>query len=151
MGFNKRHVSKQMILDNIKGDHLFGVIRELKIDAVLRADALILDDWAARFYHELNKDEREIRKELYQRHAGQSIHHDLLVDPDFKKLTSMSEALISLLNDPKWMDIYAVRNKLKFSVEKEENGKFNTLKEKAIKAILEYFDNSGKYQTSFRQ
>jgi hypothetical protein len=140
MGFDKKHISKELILHNLKGEYIFGLVRDLKIDQIFKADALILDDWASKFYGEINKKEREIRKEL-GKYGMYSTHNHLLSDPSFKELISMSEALISLSNDPKWMDIYAVRHKLKFPVEKDEQGKFPILVKKSIDAILNYFDN----------
>jgi hypothetical protein len=131
-----------MILDNLQGENIIGLLRELKIDSIFRADALIMDDWGAKFYRELNPLERELRKELGSDYGGYSTHHPLLTDPRFKKLTSMSEALISLMNRPRWMDYYVARQKLKFQVDPDEQGKFQILIAKSIEAIIKYFDNS---------
>lgn len=141
MGINKRYVDKENILFYIKNKNLTSLIREVKIDMLFNADALIMDSWSSKFYHDLNPEEREIRKKLLDKYRFNS-DPAYLKDDEFKKLTSLSEALISLVGDnPQWMDIHIVSNKLGIpTIFISEAGKFEIFKEKCIDAIINNFD-----------
>ncbi len=141
MGFNKRNVDKENILFHIRNKNLTSLMREMKINMLFKADALIMDSWAGKFYHDLNPQEREIRKKLADKYKYNS-DPAYLKDDEFKKLTSLSEALISLVGDnPQWMDIHIVINKLNIPVDNEtEAGRSEILREKCIDAIINHFD-----------
>lgn len=128
MGFHKRFVNKENILPNL-GD----------IDSFLNSDALIFDDWSYKFYQDLNQEERKLRqqiKEDLKDFSGCPDKH-----PDYSKLLSLSETLISLINNPSWLDIHFTQDKLgRLNLEIDEMGVLDKVKEKAIQAIIDYYD-----------
>lgn len=128
MGFHKRNITKEIILSNINN-----------IDSLMNADAFTFDDWGYKFIKDLNIEERKIREQIKE---DQKIisgcpdkHHR------YKELKSLSETLISLFNNPSWLDIHFTQEKLgRFELQLEEMGVFEILKEKSIKSIIKYYE-----------
>lgn len=141
MGFNKKYVEKDQVLFRLRNKSIDPIVRDHKIDLLFKADALIMDTWVDKFYSDLNPKERKLRKDLYERYKFDS-GVSFIRDEDYKHLTSLSEALISLCDDESasWVDIHMTIEKLSIPVDTEESGKFPLLKQKCIDAIIEYFD-----------
>jgi hypothetical protein len=142
MGFNKRYISKENILLRLNSESLTSLLREVRIDQLFKADALILDHWSSNFYNDLNPKEREIRKNLYDRYKFSS-SYDFIRDEDYENLNSLAESLISLCGEtPMWIDIFMTANKLNIKFTEEETGRFSIMKDKCIESIVSYFDKS---------
>ena len=131
MGFHKRFITKQHIIDNIHN-----------IDYYLRADALIFDSWSSNFYEDMNPEERplrdEIKRKMFEDGGCADKHHG------YDKLVSFSECLISLMTDPNWLDVHFVKDKLGFELTLEEMGNFEIQRQKSIEAIINYFENESQ-------
>lgn len=128
MGFHKRFITKQHIIENIHN-----------IDEYLNADAIIFDEWSSRFFEELDRDERklreEIKKKMFENGGCADKHYG------YDKLESFSECLISLMTDPNWLDVHFVKDRLGFDLELDEMGKFEIQRQKSIDKIIDYFEN----------
>lgn len=139
MGMNKRFIDKDIILYYLRNENIKSLDREVKINQLLNAELLVLDNWSSRFYNDLNPDERKIRRDLYERYKFDS-GISFLQDTDLEKLNSLSETLLSLCGDTaSWIDIHLVINKLKIKVDSDDAGKYSILKDKCIESIIEYF------------
>ena len=139
MGFNKRYIRKEMILSRLKEKDTTSLLREMAIDKLFSSDALIMDIWSSRFYSNLNREERDVRKYLEEKYIYQS-GNQFSYDKEYIKLKSLSEALISLLNTESWIDIYFTINKLKIKIGEDERGRYKILKKKCIESIIEHFE-----------
>lgn len=127
MGFNKRFITQYSILENISN-----------LDRLFKADALIMDMWSTRFTNDLNQEEREIREKIKEDQRILSGCPDK--HPDYNKLKSLSETLISLKTDPTWLDIHFTKTKLGLQFPFEDGGLFEVQKNKCIKAIIDYYN-----------
>lgn len=128
MGFHKRYIKKQNILDNIS-----------KLDILLNSDILIMDDWSNRFTKDINLSERKIREKIKEEQKYLSGCPDK--HPDYTQLNSLSEALIGLMTNPTWLDIHFTKTKLGLQFSFEDLGLFETQKNKCIESIIEYYGN----------
>jgi hypothetical protein len=129
MGFNKKYITKEGILSNMKD-----------IKRYLKADALLMDDeWSVKFINDLDYNERQLRTKMKREiTSGCPDKHK-----DYSKLKSLSETLISLMTNPSWLDIHFTQEKLgRFQMEIHEFGNLDILKDKAIKSIIEYYELS---------
>jgi hypothetical protein len=131
MGFNKKYVTKKTILDNLNN-----------IDEVFRSDSLIMDTWASKFFGDLDKEERLIRRDMKVLYKEGSCPSTI---EGFSDLKSLSESLISLYKSPSWFDIHLVQSRLgNLRVEDQDLGKIQILKERAIEAIVDYYEEDTK-------
>ena len=128
MGFNKRYVDRESILNNIS-----------RIDSFLDSDSIIcMDLWSSQFISGLNKWERadmEQLREKYRYHSGS--YED---DSTFRSMKSVSENLRFLMISPDWVDIHLSIRLLGIQVDKSDEGKFDIILEKCIGKAIEYFD-----------
>lgn len=127
MGFNKRYITQKGILENISD-----------LEKYLKADALIMDMWSSRFCDDLNPKERKLREDLKKDTMFWS--GGLEKHPNFSKLDSLSEMIIALKTDPTWTDILLTIKKLNIPIDQDERGKFEILREKSIKYIIDYYE-----------
>lgn len=130
MSFNKRYITKDTILSNIDN-----------LDRLFNADALIMDMWSTRFYDDLDKREKEIRKSVCERYKFSS-SLDYKSDPEFKELHSMSECLISLMTDPSWLDVILVHERL--GLVTDGSGSFADGVRKCIQRIVDHYDKPNR-------
>jgi hypothetical protein len=131
MGASKRYVTKQTILSNLDD-----------IDSIFSADCLVFDNWSFKFFEDLNLKDREFR-ESYELDFIKSISSSISKD-DIKNLSSLSETLISLHNNPKWIDIEFVAVRLGINFEKEDSGQLFKLARLASDKIIEFFDKPNR-------
>lgn len=131
MGSSKRYITKQTILSNLDD-----------IDSIFSADCLIFDDWSSKFFEDLNPKDREFR-ESYELDLIKSLSSSISKD-DIKNLSSLSETLISLHNNPKWIDIEFVIVKLGLNFEMEDSGQLFKLARLASDKIIEFFDKPNR-------
>ena len=128
MSFHKRYINKEILLENISN-----------LDKLFKADALMMDDWMTKFYQDLDPVERQLRIKMNKELTFWSGCPDK--HTDYPKLKSLAETLISLKNNPSWLDIHFTQDKLgRFKLDIDEFGVFDVLKEKSIKAIIDYYD-----------
>lgn len=92
-----------------------------------------MDDWSRRFHKDISRKDKKLIDSIYEKNKLKSWHTD-----DYKQLSSLSECLISLMTEPRWAPLLYTLERLEIEVEEEERGRFPILKEKAIKAIIEY-------------
>lgn len=131
MSASKRYITKETILSNLDD-----------IDSIFYADCLVFDNWSYKFFEDLNPEDREFRKE-YEIDFIKSISSSISKD-DVKKLSSLSETLISLHNNPKWIDIEFVIIKLGLDFEKEDSGQLFKLARLASDKIIDFFDKPNR-------
>jgi hypothetical protein len=131
MSASKRYITKETILSNLDD-----------LDSVFKADCLIFDKWSFRFFEDLNLKEREFR-ESYDGDFTKLLSSVVSIG-DIKNLTSFSETLISLHNDPKWIDIEFVAIKLGLNIEKEDSGQLFKIARIASQKIIEFFDKPNR-------
>ena len=129
MGFNKRFLSKETILNNLSN-----------IDSLLKTDGLVLDMWSHNFIKALDPKKRPLRQELLEDIQFDS-SGDYQNHKNFYLLSSISEAIINLSTNPSWVDIHIVWVKTGFKIEESEKGKFDLLTKKALNSAISYYDN----------
>ena len=129
MGFHKRYVKKENILDSISD-----------LDTLLSSEILIMDSWSNQFTNDLDPSERKLREKIKEDQkyssSGCTDKH-----PDYPKLKSLSETLIGLMTNPTWLDIHFTKTKLNLQFPLEDSGQFEIQKNKCIASIIEYYDN----------
>lgn len=138
MGFNKRSIDKNMILDNIYNIQY--------ITKLTKADGLIMDQWSKNFFDNLNFniDYYSVHRELIESDtifdsSLNSIHNH----PDLDKLKSLSNILINLNNSPSWIDVVLTFEILGSSdMDKEIRGRFQPMVEYCISKIIDYYSTS---------
>jgi hypothetical protein len=130
VGFNKRYLNKSLILSNLS-----------KIDKLLNADALITDMWSSNFIKDLSEKQRKLREELVIDTMFSSNPNDVLNHKNFYLLNSLSEALINLSTNPRWIDIHVIYIKTGFKIEESEAGSFDKISKKAIDAAISHYDS----------
>jgi hypothetical protein len=114
--------------------------RPINIDYIFKYDALIMDNWVSKFYKGIKPEERIIKKNLDEKYAFHSNLNLIVEDYEYKKLESLSEALVSLINSPSWIDIIFVTKKLNIIYESGEFGSFDLQRNKCIDYLINYFD-----------
>jgi hypothetical protein len=129
MGFHKRYVKKENILNSISD-----------LDTLLSSEILIMDSWSNQFTNDLDPSERKLREKIKEDQkyssSGCTDKH-----PDYPKLKSLSETLIGLMTNPTWLDIHFTKTKLNLQFPLEDSGQFEIQKNKCIASIIEYYDN----------
>lgn len=133
MGFNKRYISKDVLLNNMSD-----------INSLFNTDAIILDNWSSYFIKNMNKDQGNLIKALEEKYGGHSTHMHMMKDVDFIKIESYSEILISLFNEVGWLPIVWTLQKLKPKLTDEEVGRYFILLEKCKKLIIKHIDVMSK-------
>jgi hypothetical protein len=122
MGFNKRYIKKELILNNL--DNLD------YISNLVNADSLIIDNWSDKFYKNFNfnfKDYNKIREKIIKENIFNLNHREMLSTDNFNKLKSLSNIYINLKKNPDWLDIHLVNTLLEQSIPDDISGKFDLL------------------------
>jgi hypothetical protein len=139
MSASKSYINKEDVLRYLNNKGIDSITRQIKIDMIFNADMLVMDTWSSKFYHNLNPKEREIRKKLGDKYRYSS-SFNFIEDVDYQDLTSISEALLSLISDESWIDVHVILQKLRINVNEEEVGSYRILKEKCIEAAINHFN-----------
>lgn len=139
MGFNKRYITKDMILSCIKegGD----------VNRLLRADALIMDNWSSRFFenYDTSTKYREMRTELESQVRFSSNLNDTLNHKYFTKLRKLSNILENLIKDPSWTEVLLASSfNLVKEIPEECRGKFDKHKQFYIDAIINLYTTESR-------
>jgi len=143
MGFNKRYIRKEMILENVTNIPY--------VSRLVKADALIMDTWSDNFFKNFDfkwKKYQELRVKLNDDVKFWSMHGPTLEHENYPKLKSLSNVLLNLKTDPSWVDILLTHDILKEMdmefVEKQNppqeiSGRFDKLVPWHIKLIEGYY------------
>jgi hypothetical protein len=136
MGFNKRYITKEMIMSNIDD--------ESYIVNLTNADALIIDHWSSKFLKNFNYNYSEyqsIRESLNTQYRLSSNLSDIQNSIDFGRLKKLSNVFINLKRNPTWLDIILASEILNFKFEYSLSGVFNEMLNFALQKIEEYYNN----------
>jgi hypothetical protein len=130
MGFNKRYIKKELILNNLNNlDYISNLVN---------ADALMIDDWSDKFYKNFNfnfKEYNKIRNKIINDNIISSNHREMLSTDGFSKLKSLSNIYVNLKTNPNWLDIHLANSILEESIPDDISGKFDLLVDYFINKI----------------
>jgi hypothetical protein len=130
MGFNKRYIKKELILNNLNNlDYISNLVN---------ADALMIDDWSDEFYKNFNfnfKEYNKIRNKIINDNIISSNHREMLSTDGFSKLKSLSNIYVNLKTNPNWLDIHLANSILEESIPDDISGKFDLLVDYFINKI----------------
>ena len=132
MGFNKRFVKKEMIVNNINNLNY--------ISNLVNTDALVIDDWSDKFYKNFDfnyKNYNDLRKNIISDTEIYSDNKRILEHNSFIKLKNLSNIYINLKTNPNWVDIQLANSILEESISDEISGKFDLL----VNFFIEKIDN----------
>ena len=136
MGFNKKYITKDLIISTIKSN---GSLNELFNKNV---DALIMDSWSSKFRDNYNfNDQYNIdRKKLDDDTGFSSFHKARVEHENFAKLKNISNIYEHLITDVNWIDILLVGDIFN-PLDHPSNiaGKFIGLRDFCVKRLDEYF------------
>lgn len=128
MGFHKRFINKEGILNNIDN-----------LSNYFDSDALIFDSWSSKFYDDIDEGERKLRNKMIEENQF------LTGCPDqwrhYNELESLAETLISLKTNPTWLDIHFTKQKLGLQFSNEVSGLFEEQVKSCIDKIIEYYEH----------
>ena len=133
MSFNKRYISKELILSKSNIKDVYKLF--------LNSDSLILDKWSSNFLkhfdkkHEIRDLNREI--EIEDKKFGSSFILPKNIDS-----FHLSNILFNLRTEPNWIDIIMTRHQLDFKIEPVISGDFLKLVDECIKQINQYYELS---------
>lgn len=128
MGFHKRFITKEGILQNINN-----------LEDYFNSDALIFDSWSSKFNADIDPKERKLRNKMIE-------NQEFLTGcPDqwrhYNELESLAETLISLKTNPTWLDIHFTKQKLGLQFSDEISGMFEQQVNSCIEKIINYYEN----------
>lgn len=137
MGFHKRYIRKEMILENVSNIPY--------VSRLVKADALIMDTWSDNFFKNFDfkwKTYNEMREKLnddtkFDSHSMNKVKHE-----NFNKLKNLSNILLNLKTNPSWVDIDLVGEILSLTnkdISEEISGRFDELVKYHIKLIEESY------------
>jgi hypothetical protein len=130
MGFNKRFVKKEMIINNINNLNY--------ISNLVNADALLIDDWSDNFYKNFDfnyKTYNDLRKNIISDTEIYSDNKRILEHNDFIKIKKLSNVYVNLKTNPDWVDIQLANSILEEIIPDDISGKFDLLVNFFIKKI----------------
>jgi hypothetical protein len=133
MGFNKRFVKKEMIVNNINNLNY--------ISNLVNADALVIDDWSHKFYKNFDfnyKNYNDLRKNIISDTEIYSDNKRILEHNSFIKLKNLSNIYINLKTNPNWVDIQLANSILEEIIPDDISGKFDLLVDFFIERINNY-------------
>jgi hypothetical protein len=132
MGFNKRFVKKEMIINNINNLNY--------ISNLVNADALVIDDWSDKFYKNFDfnyKNYNDLRKNIISDTEIYSDNKRIIEHNSFIKLKNLSNIYINLKTNPNWVDIQLANSILEENIPDDISGKFDLL----VNFFIEKIDN----------
>lgn len=133
MSFNKRYISKELILSKSQIEDVCKLFSS--------SDSLILDKWSSNFLKHF--DQKWQVRDLNRKIEIQSrILDSSPTLPKHLECFYLSNILFNLRTEPDWIDIIMTRHQLNFKIEPEISGNFSKLVSKCIKQINEYYEFS---------
>jgi hypothetical protein len=135
MGFNKRKISKEMIINNVNNLSY--------IEKLVNADALMIDNWSDNFYKKFNfkwEKYKELKLELINETRLYSDISQVLEHRNFEKMKFISNIFIELKTNPNWVDIHLINSILEEKIPDEISGNFDLLVNYFINKIDNLFN-----------
>lgn len=135
MGFNKRYISKESVIIQLSNGN--------SLSKLLKADALIMDDWSSKFFKEYRNDVvyRSDRQRLIEDTRFSSNHATTYKHENFTKLKNLSNILENLYLEPSWVDILLTFEILGADdVPKSASGRYEKLRTVCIDKIEKHFN-----------
>ncbi len=135
MGFNKRYVSKDNILNSLNNEY---------ISSFQKSDALIMDNWCSNFFkhYKWNYNKYEsIRKEIIDKYKLSSNLSDIENDSSLDKLKYLSNILINLEKNPTWIEVLLTTKILNIEIKEDYKGQFDKLVQICKQSIKNKFKN----------
>ena len=135
MGFNKRYVKKDNILNSLNNEYM---------SSYGKADALISDMWSSNFFKNYKWDYNKyeaIRNTILENTKFSSNLSDIENDSSFNKLKHLSNVLINLENNPTWIEVLLTSKILNIEVKEEDKGQFDKLVQICKESIKNKFEN----------
>lgn len=135
MGFNKRYISKETVIYELSNGR--------SPESLLKADALIMDDWSSNFFKDYKNDSiyRSDRNKLSDDTKFSSNHATTYKHDNFNKLKKLPNILENLYLDPQWVDILLTFDILGGDgVPKSAHGKYEKLRTICIDKIEKHFN-----------
>jgi len=133
MGFNKRYISKELILSKTEIKDVCGLFSN--------CDSLILDKWSSNFLKHFDKN-FEIRKLNRDIEIQYRIFDSNISLPKSLDCFYLSNTLFDLKKDPNWIDIIMTGHQLNFKIDPEISCDFVKLVDECIKQINDYYELS---------
>lgn len=136
MGFNKRYITKDLILLYIEEDK--------NLNGLLKADSLIMDNWSYSFFnnYDSSSDYKKIRDELNSEVVFSSNLTDITNHYNFNKLRKLSNILENLIKHSSWTDVLLADT---FNFEKPNYlGNFEMTRQFYIDAIINLYTNQSR-------
>jgi hypothetical protein len=147
MGFNKRYITKDSVLSCIKEGN--------DLNRLLRADALIIDNWSLRFFenYDTSNKYKEMRDELEREVIFSSNLSDTINHRNFNKLRKLSNILENLIKAPSsgpinnthsWTEVLLAASFKLGEVPEEYRGKFEKHRQFYINAIINLYTTESR-------
>jgi hypothetical protein len=130
-------VNKETILIALKEEGVKGLIQ------VLNADALITDEWASLFIDDYSKNTKgflKARTLIESETKFSSTHSVIYGHKCWNDIESPACLLVMMYTDPSWTEVLKSIEMFNPIIDKDDVGKFDRLKVKAIKSATQYFD-----------
>lgn len=134
MGFNKRYISKESVMLELSNGS--------SPSRLLKADALIMDDWSSKFFKEYKNNDsyRLDRQRLIEDTRFSSNHDTTYKHQNFGKLKNLSNILENLYLESNWVDILLTFEILGGEgVPKSDVGRYEKLRTICIDKIEKHF------------
>ncbi len=139
MSFNKRYVTKEIILYTIKNGE--------SLSRLVNADALIMDSWSSNFFdtYSFKKSYNQNRKKLESEVIFSSNLSDTYSHPSFDRLEYLSNIYENLIREDSWTEILLTFKMLgNEGITDEMVGKFYELKKLCIKKLENHFKGESR-------
>lgn len=142
MGFNKRYITKEKIINAIK---------ENSVDKLFKADQLIMDSWSERFHdnYDFGENYKNNRKKLNDNTRFSSFHDAIYNHENFPKLKKLSNILENLIREESWIDVLLafdimVDLGIIYEITEDMRGKYSQLRELCINKITNYYTTESR-------
>jgi hypothetical protein len=139
MGFNKKYITKDIILATIKEG---GDVKKL-----LKADALIMDNWSSIFFdnYDTSKKYEENRDKLNKDVIFISSLDNIIEHENFPKLRKLSNILENLIKNPSWTEVLlACSFNISGTIPESHQGKFDLHVKFHTDSIIEFYTSESR-------
>jgi hypothetical protein len=141
MGFNKRYLDKDKIMDTINSNG--------SISRLVNADMLICDSWSTKFMDNYDfKKYQKLRDKLnndvqFSSKLNNTYEHENF--DEINKISNLSNVLENLINNPSWLEVIITLQILgNEEIDEYSRGKFDKLKNICINKIINYYTTESR-------
>lgn len=133
MSFNKRYISKELILSKSEIEDVCKLFSS--------ADSLVLDKWSSNFlkHLDINFQARDLNRRIEI--ESQKFNSNFIL-PKHIECYYLSNILFDLRKSPNWIDIIMTRHQLNFEIVPEISGNFSDLVNLSINQIKQHYELS---------